>query len=274
MAAVGIRSRPKRRIRRLAGDRRPVRCPEGWLKIALEAAALIGVVTAVIAGSVYSLGTVAYFAYLDALGFDARQFPTLGSQLHVLGTMYGVVLPALFIVSIVLACACVFASSNRAEEWVSRAPAKWRIPLGLVIIAISVGAVYFGPPATLMQWIVSGFIVGIFVSAANLLEKWVVPAAVSIVVSSVVIGHEISYVHGLAYKVGKARAEKAGKSCATTIVELTDGNKITVPGVRIACSERFCGFHDGKTATVISLEEVRSIQSPVPQEQPGQTSDK
>lgn len=54
-------------------------------KIALEAAALIGVVAAVLAGSFHALGTVAHLAYYNALGFDAHQFRELGSELHVVG---------------------------------------------------------------------------------------------------------------------------------------------------------------------------------------------
>jgi hypothetical protein len=61
---------------------------------------------------------------------------------------------------------------------------------------------------------------------------------------------------------------------ASTIIEFNDGRKITAPGARVVCSEHFCGFHDGKTATVLSLEGVQSIQSPMAEEQPPQTSHK
>ena len=65
-------------------------------KIALEAAALIGVVAAVLAGSFHALGTVAHLAYYNAVGFDAHQFRELGSELHVVGMLYAV-LPALVV---------------------------------------------------------------------------------------------------------------------------------------------------------------------------------
>lgn len=67
---------------------------------------------------------------------------------------------------------------------------------------------------------------------------------------------------------GRSLAREAGKSNATTIIERIDGSKTPLPGRRIVCSERFCGFHDGKTATVISLEGVQSIQSSHPQKPP------
>jgi hypothetical protein len=55
------------------------------LKTAFEAATLIGVAVAIIAGSYYALGTVAHFSRLDALGFDAHQFPSAGLELHLTG---------------------------------------------------------------------------------------------------------------------------------------------------------------------------------------------
>lgn len=63
----------------------------------------------------------------------------------------------------------------------------------------------------------------------------------------------------------KQEVKKQEVKPASTIIEFTDGRKKDAPGALVVCSEHFCGFHDGETATVISLEGVRSIQSPVPQ---------
>jgi hypothetical protein len=72
-----------------------------------------------------------------------------------------------------------------------------------------------------------------------------------------------------AAEAAKKAAEDWQKSKPSTIIEFDD-HTIPAPGVRVMCSERFCGFHDGKTATVISLDGVRSIKSPVPQNQTAQ----
>ena len=240
-----------------------------------EAAALIGVVAAVIAGSIIALGTVAHLAYYNALGFDAHLFPPLGSELHVVG-MVSAILPALFVGVVALAYACLFALIDRAEGWLSRhqPPAKWRTPIALAGMAVAAAAFFIQPATTTTQWILGAIFVGVIILAGNLFGKWVAPVVTSLFVGGVMLALVIKYVTGQAYEAGKDRATAAGKSNATTIVELTDGSKITVQGDRIVCSERFCGFHDGKTATVISLEDVRRIQSPGPQEQPPQTSDK
>jgi hypothetical protein len=251
------------------------------LKIALEAAALIGVVVAVIVGSFYALGTVAHFAYFNALGFDGHQFPAFGSELHLSGALY-VALPALFLYVAALIYACVFALSNRAYDHtisqLSRRPfpAKWRIPVLLVtfvaILTTAVVGAVLSPPA--LQWILAGILVVTVISSSILLGKWVLPATVCCFIGVIALFLVIKYVTNEAFEAGKARAKEAGKSNASTIIELTDSRKITVPGVRVVCSERFCGFHDGERATVISLEGVQIIHPPVPQEQPPHTSDK
>jgi hypothetical protein len=240
-------------------------------KTAVEAATLIGVAAA----SFYAMGTVAHLSYLNALGFDAHQFPPVGLELHLEGVEY-TVWPALVVGGVALAYACLFALTDRFAGWLSRAPAKWRIPLALVMMAaVSVAvAAYFNPPATLMQWIVAGVVVGIIVLTVILRWEWVLLVAACWCIGAQMLLLVIQYVSGQAYALGEARAAKAGNNHATTIIEFTDGHKIPAPGTRIVCSEHFCGFHDGTTATVISLEGVRSIQSPEPQGQPPHTSDK
>jgi hypothetical protein len=47
---------------------------------------------------------------------------------------------------------------------------------------------------------------------------------------------------------------------------LENGQFYCPPGVRIICSERFCGFNDGTNSTVVSLEKVMSIQTELPAE--------
>jgi hypothetical protein len=246
------------------------------LKIALEAAALIGVVAAVIAGSFYALGTVAHFAYFNALGFDVHQFPAFGSVSAVYVAY--VALPALFLYVVALICACLFAFYDHTISQLNRRPfpAKWRIPVLLVmfvvILATTVSGAVLSPPA--VRWILVVIFVLSIISSVILLGEWVLPATVCCCIGVVALFGVIKYVTDQAYKDGQARAEQAGKNQATTIIEFADGSTIAAHGDRITCSEHFCGFHDGQKATVISLEGVRSIQSPVPREQPPHTSDK
>lgn len=48
------------------------------------------------------------------------------------------------------------------------------------------------------------------------------------------------------------------------VLEGDGGEQIRPPGVRITCSERFCGFHDGTNAIVVSLEGVKSMRTELP----------
>ena len=221
------------------------------LKTATEVVKLIGVAAAIIAGSFYAMGTVAHVAYLDAFGFDAHQFPPLGLELHVLGllSLISVVWAAPLSGLVALAYVLLSPLTPRFTDWLSRQPpAKWRMPGSAIIV----GAVECwlaaarSPFGKRILQVVGCYLIGVLILAA---------------------------VYGSAYKVGNARATEAGNNHATTTIEFTDGHKIPAPGARVVCSERFCGFHDGTTATVISLEGVRSIRSPAPQERPAQPDD-
>jgi hypothetical protein len=52
---------------------------------------------------------------------------------------------------------------------------------------------------------------------------------------------------------------------AGLVLEMERGDPIRQPGVRIICSERLCGLHDGANAIVVSLEGVRSIRTELPE---------
>lgn len=233
-------------------------------KLPLEAAALIGVIAATISGVSYALGTVARSAYFRALGLDARQFLPVGLELHVGGMVYALPL-AVYIGSIVLVYASVLRLANRPG-----AP-EGRLPLLLSAAMITTGAIIL---FSINFFIKSPLILDIgvvllsitVITAINIgwsiLGPWVLSVAVGCLMGVATLPLAIKYVNDRAEEDGKAQVAKAGKSVASTIIELADGNKITIPGVRVACSERFCGFHDGKRATVISLEGVRSIQWP------------
>lgn len=238
-------------------------------KTVLEAAALVGVVIAAIAGSLYALGTVAYLGRLDALGFDAHQFPPLGAELHVTGTVYAR-LPALLIAVVASVYAIMFALANRLGTWFSHDTSAWlRIPIAVALGLLGAGMVLF-TPATPMQWGGAGIIVVTLMLAVGLSGKWVAPALSSFCAGVLMLFLAILIVSARAQEDGRSLAREAGKSNATTIIERIDGSKTPLPGRRIVCSERFCGFHDGKTATVISLEGVQSIQSSHPQKPPPQ----
>lgn len=241
-------------------------------KIALEAAALIGVVAAIIAGSFYALGTVAYFTHLDALGFDAHQFPSAGLELQLTGFWSFVAIPAVFFV--VLAAAGVIGGMKLADTWlqkleqeISQRPIKrWLVGGAMVIAAtavITTTAGWLYALGGINLWMVA--LIAVLVPWSVLVPRLLVPvcAAALILIVSVLM---VNQVGANSRKRAADRMQKI--KSASTIIEFTDGRKITAPGVQVVCSERFCGFHDGKTATVISLEGVRSIQSPVPQEQP------
>jgi hypothetical protein len=156
----------------------------------------------------------------------------------------------------------------------SRAPAKLRVPIGLAVAAAGVVGAFFSPPATTTQWILTGIFVGTIVLAIILSWEWVLPAAMYCIIGALVGFGVLSYVSQKGAELGQERKNQAQRNPATTIIEFTDRSTTPAPGDLIVCSERFCGFHDGKTATVISLKDVRSIQSPMPQQQPPHTSKK
>ena len=70
------------------------------LKTAVEAATLIGVAAAIIAGSFYALGTVAHFSHLNALGFDAPSIPLRWIGAAMTG-FWSSLTPALYIIFVV-----------------------------------------------------------------------------------------------------------------------------------------------------------------------------
>jgi hypothetical protein len=95
------------------------------LKTVMEGATLIGVAVAVLAGSFYAVGTIAYLSYFKGLGFDAHQFPALGFELQVTGFTYSL-LPALALGVVVLFFAWLFVITKDFGLWSERGLAWWQ----------------------------------------------------------------------------------------------------------------------------------------------------
>ncbi len=234
-----------------------------------DTAALIGVVAAIIAGVTYALGTLAHLSYFDALGFDGHQFPALSSELQLLGGLLGAI-PALLFGAFVLTYVCLSVLINPSTAWLNRhpLPKKLRIPIGLaIIVAVLAHNIVFGSGSP-KHWVFAAIFFFSAMLAGALLAEWVpIIMMACLIVGVGVFPQLMQAVVNQSYELGQTRANKAGKSHATRMIEFTDHRKIPAPGDLITCSERFCGFHDGKTATVISLEGVLSIQLPMPPDQ-------
>jgi hypothetical protein len=195
-------------------------------------AALAALVLTVSAAALYSFGIAYWNTYLNTLGFGPGQFPVDSYELVFYGGVFGY-LPASQSLLYFLGGLLVYPFVSRFA-WLGKArdlmmPSNTAKPISWLLMPMWV---WF-----LWTYVQDHNVLNARRSAENTMQQ---------------IREN---------PCGNGEGPKAGLA-----LTLVNGTAVPVAGVRIVCTERFCGLHDGKHPIVVSLEGVRSMRIERPAE--------